>query len=199
MEDSLKHISEMQSPTTNWTEVLTSMQIDSSLVISILALLFTLYSFWWMNWRKGKLRVSYIKHYGIHNSVNKLYLELPLVFFNTGAMPVIIESLRLVLLDKDGIQKHLHFNAIRTELGENKGRYVATPFSINKGDSKKIVCEFQKNPSEVVFHRGNYLLILEAKYYHSKNWKKLKTFEISIPEEKLENIKNNYEILEELK
>lgn len=151
-----------------------------------------------MNWRKGRLKVSLVKHFVIHNSEKKLYIELPLVFFNTGAMPVIVESLRLFLVDKNGSNKKLHFNAIRKELGENDGRYFATPFSINKGESKKIVCEFQKNPSEIILNDSSYSLILEAKQYKNSKWKKVKTLTISIPKEKLENIKSNYEILEEL-
>jgi hypothetical protein len=169
-----------------------------ALILSITALVFTIFSFWWMNWRKGRLRVSLVKHFAIHNSENKLYIELPLVFFNTGAMPVIVESLRLFFVDKNGSNKKLHFNAIRKELGEKNGRYFATPFSINKGESKKIVCEFQKNPSEVILTDANYTLLLEAKQYKSSKWKRVKTFSITIPKDKLDIIKSKYEILEEL-
>ncbi len=171
----------------------------SSLIISILALLFTVYSFWWMNWRKGKLRVSNLKHFGIHNSEKKLLIELPLVFFNTGAMPVVVESLRLILLDKNDKQIFLHFNAIRTELMKNEGRYFSTPFSINRGDSKKLVCEFQKNPSEFSFEVGSYKIILEGKLNSKSNWIVLRKFIIIIPQNKLESLRNKYEILEELK
>lgn len=172
---------------------------SSSLIISILALLFTVYSFWWMNWRKGKLRVSYLKHFGVHNSEKKLLIELPLVFFNTGAMPVVVESLRLVLLDKNSNHILLHFNAIRTELMKNEGRYFATPFSINKGDSKKIVCEFQKNPSEFSFEVGSYKIILEGKLFSKNKWINIRNFMITIPQDKLESLRTKYEILEELK
>ena len=152
-----------------------------------------------MNWRKGKLKVSYLKHYGIHNSERKLLIELPLIFFNVGALPVVIESLRLILFDNNNIKIYLHFNAIRKELGENEGRYYATPFSINKGDSKKLVCEFQKNPSEFSFEVGTYKLLLEGKLYSKEKWINLREFSITIPQKKLESIRTRYEILEELK
>ena len=171
---------------------------NPALIISISAIAFTIFSFWWMNWRKGRLKVSLVKHFAIHNSEKKLYIELPLVFFNTGAMPVIVESLRLFLIDRTGANKKLHFNAIRKELMESDGRYFATPFSVNKGDSKKIVCEFQKNPSEFTITNTTYTLMLEAKLYKSNKWEKIKTLYISIPKERLENIKTKYEILEEL-
>jgi len=172
---------------------------SSSIIISILALIFAVYSFWWMNWRKGKLKVSYLKHYGVDNSANKLLIELPLVFFNIGALPVVVESLRLILLDKNSKQIFLHFNAIRTELMKDEGRYFATPFSINRGDSKKLVCEFQKNPSEFSFEIGDYKLLLEGKLYSKNKWIVLRKFIITIPQNKLESLRTKYEILEELK
>ena len=173
--------------------------INTALLISSLALLFTVYSFWWMNWRKGIIKVSYIKSIGLFNSKDKLYIELPLVFFNTGAMPLVIESLRLILIDKDNAKKYLHFNATRAALGQNEGREYSTPFSINKGDSKKVYCEFQKNPSEFSFEVGSYKLLLEGRLYSKKKWIKLREFEINIPQEKLESLKTHYEIIEELK
>lgn len=141
--------------------------LSTAIIISVCALLFTIYSFWWMNWRKGNLKVSYIKHIGIFNT-NKFYIELPLVFFNTGALPVVVESLRLIFIDNDKTKHFLHFNATRTALSANEGREFATPFSINKGESIKKYCEFQKNPSEIKLEVGKYEFRLEGKLYSKK-------------------------------
>ena len=173
--------------------------VNTAIIISVCALLFTIYSFWWMNWRKGKLKVSYFKHLGISCNPKKLYIELPLIFFNTGALPVVVESLRLVLIDKNNSQHYLHFNAIRTGFAKEEGREFATPFSINKGDSIKQYCEFQKNPSEIILETGKYKIRLEGKLYSKKDWNTLRYFEISISPEKLDGLQKHYEYLEELK
>jgi len=173
--------------------------LNAAIIISVCALAFTIYSFWWMNWRKGRLKVSNIKHIGIFNSSNKFYIELPMIFFNTGALPVIIESLRLVFLDNNKSEHYLHFNATRTGLGVDEGREFATPFSINKGDSLKKYCEFQKNPSEVVITPGTYKIRLEGMLYSKKDWTILRYFEINISPQKLEGLQKHYEYIEELK
>ena len=172
---------------------------NTAIIISVCALFFTIYSFWWMNWRIGKLNVSYIKHIGIYNDPSKFYIELPLIFFNTGALPVVVESLRLIFFDKNNLKHSLHFNATRTGLGIEEGREYATPFSINKGDSVKKYCEFQKNPSDVTLVPATYRMKLEGKLSSKKDWKTLRYFEISISSEKLEGLQKHYEYLEELK
>ena len=168
------------------------------MIISVCALLFTIYSFWWMNWRKGRLNVSNFKHIGIYNSPQKFYIELPLIFFNTGALPVVVENLRLIFFDKDNSKHYLHFNATRTGLGIDEGREFATPFSVNKGDSLKKYCEFQKNPSEIELVPGKYKMSLEGKLYTKKKWATLRNLEINISPEKLDGLQMHYEFLEAL-
>src|SRR5450830_1634252 len=72
-------------------------------LLSALALGFTLFSFWWMNWRAGKLHIGDLQHFTAGkattspgNEPNTLLIGLPLVIVNLGASPVVLESLRLV-------------------------------------------------------------------------------------------------------
>jgi len=48
-----------------------------------------------MNWRRGHLKVSNVRTYAAHSSNGKVLVELPLIFYNTGALPILIENLRL--------------------------------------------------------------------------------------------------------
>jgi hypothetical protein len=66
-----------------------------ALAVSVFAPAFTTYSFWWMNWRKGKLEIGNIRTYAAVSSGKKLLIELPIIFFNSGALPVLVENLRL--------------------------------------------------------------------------------------------------------
>lgn len=54
----------------------------ASLVISGLALLFTVAGFWWMNWRRSNLRVSTPRTYAAVGSRDVLLVKLPFVFYN---------------------------------------------------------------------------------------------------------------------
>ncbi len=84
----------------------------AALTISILALLFTVFSFWWMSWRTGKLHVWSPPTYAAYGSQDgPTVLEFPLVFFNDGPTPLIVNNLRLLFLHETQ-PRPLDFNAL---------------------------------------------------------------------------------------
>jgi hypothetical protein len=64
----------------------------AALVISLLALLFTLSSFWWLNARRGAIQAATPQGYAF---VDGFRLRLPLALFNSGAVPLLITDLRI--------------------------------------------------------------------------------------------------------
>ena len=101
-----------------------------ALTISILALLFTVFSFWWMNWRIGKLHVSAPRTYAAFGSLEaKMVLEFPFVFFNDGPIPIIVQNLRLVFPDETQLRP-LIFMATVKEVGNHQDRAFATQFPV---------------------------------------------------------------------
>jgi hypothetical protein len=67
------------------------------IAIGVLALLFTIFSFWWMNWRRGKLNVGSFRMFaagkgveGSADSKNLVIVSLPLVLWNSGARPLLV-------------------------------------------------------------------------------------------------------------
>jgi len=170
---------------------------NSAFVISILALLFTVFSFYWMNWRRGKIEASAVKHWALFCNHSKLFVELPLVFFNSGPVPIVIESLRGKLINPEGETVSLHFNAIREKFGGEQISY-SYPFAVHNKEAKSIICEFQRNPSDIVMRAGDYRFILECKTMNKRNWFDLKEFLLEIPEQKLESITKHYTVFESL-
>jgi len=70
----------------------------AALVISGLALLFSVASFYWMNWRRGRILVGPPKSFAAVGSQDaKLIIRLPLVFFNSGAIPIVVQDLQLLI------------------------------------------------------------------------------------------------------
>src|SRR5688572_8374819 len=104
----------------------------SPILVSVLALLFTILAFWWMNWRSGPLLVTRPNSFVAHSSETKLILTLPLVFFNSGAKAKLVEDLSLqVLIAETTID--LFFNALLDKLGSDENRRFAAGFGIEGG------------------------------------------------------------------
>ena len=161
---------------------------NAAIFISLLALAFTIFSFWWMNWRPGSLLVGDVRTYAANSSLRKLLIEFPFVFFNPGAQPVILQNLRLVLPDYGGEQAPLFFNATMDELGTDKGRKFATPFAVQGGKTIDLICEFQRVDSEFQFTAQTYLVELQAKLGWNSQWHLVKRIHLNVRESHVETL-----------
>jgi hypothetical protein len=88
-----------------WLLQLTAKITWSSIVgpfIATLALLFTIGSFWWLNARQGKLRSYWPHSFGFSQMPNKILLRFPLVLYNTGPKPIVVQDLRLSFINEPG-------------------------------------------------------------------------------------------------
>jgi hypothetical protein len=152
----------------------------AAVIISILALLFTVFSFWWMYWRKGNLHVSRPRIYAaIGSAGGKMVVEIPLTFFNDGPIPIVIENLQLVFPTIDG--KPIGFMATVGKIGSSDNRAFATQFSVPGRDVKELICEFQREQG-FAFTSLKYPLILEAQLGDNKEWVKLLDFSLNVNE-----------------
>ena len=142
---------------------------NPAILISILALSFTIYSFWWMNWRRGKLIVGCPRSYAAYGSKDSiLVLEFPFDFFNNGPLPIIIRNMRLVILDEE-LDIPLTFTAIVKKLGKDEDRSLSTQIVIPGREAKVIICEFQRRPGELIFEKKIYQIELQAKLDKKNN------------------------------
>src|SRR5919199_554356 len=67
-----------------------------SLVVAVMALLFTVASFWWLYVRRGSLIVGRPGTYAY--APRPVRLRLPLAFYNTGASALIVSDLQAVAI-----------------------------------------------------------------------------------------------------
>jgi hypothetical protein len=156
-----------------------------AVVISVLALAFTLFSFWWMNWRPGKLVVTDPRSYAAISIENKIILEIPLVFFNHGATPIIVHNLRLRL---DGVNQALAFNAVVEKLGDHSERQFASQFAVRPREAVSLICEFQSPAEGFTFECKDYRAILDWAEGSSREWKHLADFPIKVAQSDLMTI-----------
>ena len=152
----------------------------TAIMISTSALCFTVVSFWWMNWRKGRIRLgSNLRSYAAYAGQNKLLIELPLIFFNTGAVPLVVENLRLHFPKITEENQYLFFNASVAKLGTDEDRGFAKPFSIHGGDVVEMICEFQNTSTSFKFEEGAYECKIQALLGHKDKWITLKEYTIN--------------------
>jgi hypothetical protein len=72
--------------------------------IAILALLFTVATFWWLNARQGKLRSYPPYSFGFSSSPGQALLRFPIVLYNTGPKPIIVQDIRLKFRKQRAVQ-----------------------------------------------------------------------------------------------
>jgi hypothetical protein len=115
--------------------------------VATLALVFTVGSFYWMNWRKGKLIVGPPSTYGITCSANRLIVELPFIFFNNGATTKVIHNLRLTLEQNGEKSPILNFEYIQNNFtghGNGEEDKLTRHFAIEGGKAYSKVFSFSK-------------------------------------------------------
>lgn len=160
-------------------------QSEPAFIISALALLFTIISFWYMNWRKGKLVIAPPLSYALAAEKGGLLLMvIPLVFYNSGAASRVVRNLRL-MLEQDNIKSEpVTFSATVSDLLDGKfsdgTRQWPRQFAIEGRKSHSGYFEFQKTPSEFVPSQGKCQAIMEAKLDGNKKWEKLCIFYLHI-------------------
>jgi len=163
-----------------------------ALIISTLALLFSVLGFWWMNWRRGRLRVGGPRSYAACAAGDRLILALPFVFFNDGASAIVVQNLRVLVLNDQNDPKPLFFSATVERLLKDDGRALATQFPIRGREALRLICEFQRIPANLVFEARRYPLELQAILNEDKEWKPLCAFDLNVREESLASINRAY-------
>jgi len=145
--------------------------------ISVLAVVFTIGSFWWLHARKGSLEATRPPNYAFAASP-EIRLRFPLAFFNTGAKALIVTDLRVVFDDKP-TPSPFRWLTTRTKLRPEKedGFAFATPFTVGGRGAREVVAEFGEvqgwSPQALSRHR----LRLQAEIHPSENWTDVVTFD----------------------
>jgi hypothetical protein len=159
-----------------------------SLVLSSVAILIGLYNFWWLHWRRGKLKVGGPRSFAAFSSPEaKMVITLPFIFQNTGPKPVIIQNLRLAFEESE-FGKPLNFVATVDALGKDEGRKFATQFAVHRNDLITLNCEFQREPGRLTFQARSYAMILEAKISDEDNWRIIHRFPLNVSNKAAETI-----------
>lgn len=155
-----------------------------TVIISLLALVFGLFNFWYGNWRKGKIivgdPVSYAMVFGPGKSESKdrLMVFVPLIFLNDGGMAQFIQDMRLFLQQNSNESDELLFGRSYLSWDDNKGM-MAQPFAIEGHKAYSAVFMFLREPSGFAPTEGVCNAKLEVKL-NEENWKIIHSFTFNI-------------------
>jgi hypothetical protein len=165
----------------------------AAVFISFLALVFTIFSFYWMNWRKAKhLIVGKPVSYAASAQKELLVVQLPLVFYNDGAATHIVSNLRLRLEQGGKEAPPLLFNNTVDDLSSNEGRKWARQFAVKGRDSYASVFVFQTSGSvDFQFSAGTCQAMLEGKLDNKDGWETVLKFDLHIAEDTLGTLHSN--------
>jgi len=154
-----------------------------SLIVSLSALAFTIFSFYWLNFRRGKLVVARPRTFACLGGSQRAraHVYLPLIFSNSGAAHLVVENLRLVFLESPLMP--FSFIATVARLGTSENRHFATPFSIKGREAVALICEFQRE-HQLVFEAKRYDLRLDFRFSGEDDWRTAAEFSLHFNQEK---------------
>jgi hypothetical protein len=157
----------VSSSAASWTPAVT---------IAVCALAFTVASFWWLNVRRGHLKSFEPHSFGayVHDRVR---IRFPLVFHNTGAVPIVIQNLRIKFLDKPDAPP-LPWVATRSHIKPESDDDHAFPavFSVGGRTACQTFQEFGAPSLGFCLDAKDYRMRLEAKLGHKKEWSSILSF-----------------------
>ncbi len=161
------------------------------LVVSASAISFTVFSFWWMNWRPGKLMVVRSRRFaagrirvGQTDEENAWLIGLPLIFMNSGATPIVMESMRLETLDISGFES-LRFDSIETPLWTSDASdikreqdYLPVLIKPKETISENFLFLSSKFPTR--YQRKQYKFSLIVKVAGKRRWRKVMIVDLDL-------------------
>lgn len=160
-----------------------------ALLISTCSLLFLM---WWTRWRKGKLHVGRPRAFAVSSRPDLLLLQIPVVFYNDGAVPIIVNDLKLAMGSGEQART-LGLAATVTRVGTDDGRAFATQFPVPARQAVFLILEFQRSPGGVSyevysFEATEYPVELYGKLDAHEEWTLLSRFHLRIEENILRSI-----------
>ncbi|MEO3857809.1 hypothetical protein ABGB08_23095 [Acrocarpospora sp. B8E8] len=155
--------------------------MTSAAFISLLALAFTIGSFWWLHARQGRLQ-AFEPHTFAGSFKKNLAIRIPLILFNTGAKPIVVQDLRMRFLDEPGTVLPLPWRNTRSRFDPGKGDYKDLPavFAVEGRKALELIADFGTPFGEFAFEPKEQRVEIEAKLGHHDGWMPLLTFTLHL-------------------
>ena len=146
------------------------------------ALAFTVLSFWWLNARQGRLK-SYVPHtFAAAVTPERTLVRLPVILFNTGPKPIVVQNLRLAFLGVGQSVRVLSWRTTRDRIRPEREDDPRLPsvFVVNGRTAIQLFVEFGVPFPDFIPDPREYAASIECKVGHRKNWFKLLEFTLRL-------------------
>lgn len=144
---------------------------EIALGMSFVAIGFTIFSFWWINARRGSLIALSPQYvFGRYKS-STLAIQLPIVFQNTGAQTIVISGIRVRFVEEDRedlLWVGFSTNPLHGDLSFKK------PVILKRFDATEMIIYFQRE--KVNNQLKSEKVQLEAIWSGKSSWRVLSSF-----------------------
>jgi hypothetical protein len=149
-----------------------------SVAIASLALLFTVGSFWWLNARHGRLKSFEPHSFAACITPDTLRLRFPVVLYNTGAKPIVVQDMRLRFLDEPRWNDPLPWVGTRNQIkpAPDDGHAFPAVLALPGRTAQQMFIEFGGRFPEVMPLARDYLVRVEVMLGHRGSWQPAVTF-----------------------
>jgi hypothetical protein len=150
-----------------------------SLIISGIALIFSFYTFWFLIFRKGSIKLARPNCFKAISNTEMTLFQIPIVIHNDGAKIKIINDLRLVVFI-DGIENILEYSARLEAITfiDQPQREMPLPLILQSNSVFYKIIEFKKRKCLITFEKVKIQFKLEAKFDSYKEWDLLGVFDL---------------------
>jgi hypothetical protein len=157
----------------------------ATIAIAVLALVFTISSFWWLNARRGSLSAVAPPVYAF---VEGFRLRFPVTVFNSGAVALLVADLR-ISISNAGIYE---WQTTRTSLmpQPEDGHEFAVPFAVEGRGTTTLIAEFGGDYEWMPAAGASHEIRLEGLLHGSASWIELVRFTWWAPP--TDGVMNNY-------
>lgn len=157
--------------------------------IAVLALLFTLFSTWWLYFRRGRIMVPKPRAIEAGGSYDdKLVIGVPLVFANSGPATRVVRNLRL-RIEGDSDSRPLSWQRTRREIMNPENSEFARPFPVQGRDAVEKLIQFQRDLGRLDFQAQRYEFVVEGRLDNTDKWQPLTAFHLDVKTEDVPRMK----------
>ncbi len=158
-----------------------------SILIAVLALLFTVASFWWLNARSGRLLGSIPTTFAMFFDNSTARFRIPVILYNTGAKTTVVESLRLAIIGSGNEPLEWVTTGTRLRPIEGEKDDFATPFAIEGRRVIRIFPDFKETPPSWRPQPGStHQMAIQAYTLGKRQWRTVVEFPLAVPRENLD-------------
>lgn len=151
----------------------------AALLVAVMALFFTVGSFWWLHARVGRLRAFEPRTFSAVVSADQTRITLPIMLANTGPVPVVVLAMRLRFADSKR-EEPMDWDWTRATVDPNRGELVdgAALFCVEGRSTYSLCAEFVGDFPGMLPEPRAYGVTLEALTSKADEWLRLVTWRL---------------------